>query len=84
MAAEYARRGIRVNVVLPGWIDTPLNDAWVDVAGAGGLAAELERIPLGRMGSPAEVASMITFLASDEASYATGAFFPVDGGQTAI
>ncbi len=82
MANDYARDGIRVNAVIPGFTDTPM------VRTVMADAAERERliatIPLGRPGTAEEVAAMMLFLASDEASYATGAAFVVDGGMTAI
>jgi NAD(P)-dependent dehydrogenase (short-subunit alcohol dehydrogenase family) len=82
MANEYARDGIRVNVVVPGFIDTPLNAAvFADPAG---VAAYCETIPARRPGRPEEIAAMNVWLASDEASYAVGGFFVVDGGQTAV
>jgi 3-oxoacyl-[acyl-carrier protein] reductase len=82
MANDYAQDGIRVNAVIPGFTDTPLvrtvmeNDAWRE--------SLLRTIPLGRPGKPEEVASMMLFLASDEAAFATGAAFVVDGGTTAV
>ncbi len=82
MANDYAREGIRVNAVIPGFTDTPLvspvmaNDDVRD--------ALVRTIPLGRPGTAEEVASMMLFLASDEASYCTGGVFTVDGGMTAI
>ncbi|MCC6628268.1 MAG: SDR family oxidoreductase [Chloroflexi bacterium] len=82
MANEYARDGIRVNVVIPGFIDTPLNaPVFADPAG---VAAYCESIPARRPGQPEEIAAMNVWLASDEASYAIGGFFVVDGGQTAV
>jgi NAD(P)-dependent dehydrogenase (short-subunit alcohol dehydrogenase family) len=82
MAADYAPEGIRVNGVIPGFIDTPMNaPVMVD-------AAQLQQwesaIPIKRIGRAEEVASMMLFLASDESSYAIGGIFTVDGGQTAI
>jgi NAD(P)-dependent dehydrogenase (short-subunit alcohol dehydrogenase family) len=80
MAADYVGHGIRVNVVIPGLIDTPMNDhvmrdpvlreRWTS------------GIPLKRAGTAEETAAVITFLASDEASYVVGSSYIVDGGQT--
>jgi 3-oxoacyl-[acyl-carrier protein] reductase len=75
VAVEVARRGVTVNAVAPGLIDTKLS---ADVNGS--LA---DRIPARRPGSPEEVAACIRFLASDEASYVTGATLAVDGGMSA-
>src|SRR3954447_11145296 len=69
MAADYARRGIRVNGVHPGATETPMNAALM--ADAAARRALEEAIPLGRMARPEEVAAVIAFLASDEASYVT-------------
>jgi NAD(P)-dependent dehydrogenase (short-subunit alcohol dehydrogenase family) len=82
MAADYASRGIRVNGVLPGFIDTPMNaPVMVDREQ---LAVWEDAIPIKRIGRADEVANMMLFLASDESSYAIGGIFTVDGGQTAI
>lgn len=81
-AVEGARQGIRVNVVVPAIIATP--------ATAGMLADDATRkgteaiIPMGRVGQADELANAILFLASDEASYITGAALPVDGGRAAV
>lgn len=81
-AAEGAAAGIRVNVVIPAVVETP--------ATAGMLADDASRknteklIPMGRVGQPEELANAILFLASDEASYITGAALPVDGGRSAV
>lgn len=82
MANEYAPEGIRVNVIWPGLIDTPLNDFIAQDATT--LEAELARIPQRRMGQAEEIAAMVRFLLSAEASYCTGAVFTVDGGLTSI
>lgn len=81
-AAELASRNIRVNVVTPGPIATPI---WGKVEGANGLDPETEkrlvaRVPLRRMGQPNEVARAVLFLASDASSYTTGCEILVDGG----
>jgi len=85
MAVDYARGGIRVNVVCPGWIDTPFNDpAIVQAGGAAALAPFIDAmVPLGRQGRPEEVADVVSFLASDAARYMTGSVVVVDGGLTA-
>jgi 3alpha(or 20beta)-hydroxysteroid dehydrogenase len=79
VALELARHGVRVNSVHPTGIDTPMI---AEVFGARGREAGT-RIPMGRLCTPDEVAAMIWFLASDEASASTGAEFLVDGGATA-
>ena len=75
-ALGWAKEGVRVNSVHPGFIDTPILG---DTDRAGLIAGT----PMGRLGQPEEIAAMITFLASDEASFATGGEFVVDGGYTA-
>jgi NAD(P)-dependent dehydrogenase (short-subunit alcohol dehydrogenase family) len=80
-ALEYATQGIRVNCLCPGVIDTPMvRRAAPDAAAVEGFT-EME--PVGRMGKPEEVAALALFLASDEASFITGAVIPVDGGFVA-
>lgn len=84
-AVELAPRNIRVNAVAPGMTRTPLYDAWV--ADQPDPAATEQRvtsaIPLGRLASSQDVAGAVAYLASDDASYLTGASIPVDGGYTA-
>ncbi|MEM3549604.1 MAG: SDR family oxidoreductase [Candidatus Bathyarchaeia archaeon] len=80
-AVDYAKYNIRVNSIAPGFIDTPLlQSIWKEDIDQ---AEELERsIPIKRLGKPEEVASVITFLLSDEASYITGTNIIIDGGFT--
>jgi 3-oxoacyl-[acyl-carrier protein] reductase len=82
MAVELGGKGIRVNCLCPGFIDTPLNRALGDEEAF--RAYERVKIPIGRRGRPEEVAAAFAFLASDEASFIHGAAIVVDGGQTAI
>jgi NAD(P)-dependent dehydrogenase (short-subunit alcohol dehydrogenase family) len=81
IAVHYAKYGIRCNAVCPGALErTPNHDNHPDPAGR---KARLEKaIPLGRLGTPEDIAPFITFLATPEAGYATGAYFVVDGGLT--
>jgi 3-oxoacyl-[acyl-carrier protein] reductase len=82
MAGELAPLGIRVNIVVPGFIDTRMND---HVLADAELLAEAERlIPLARVGQPSEVAGLIAWLTSPDSSYATGGYYPVDGGQMCL
>jgi 3-oxoacyl-[acyl-carrier protein] reductase len=82
VAAAYATRGIRVNVVVPGYTETPLVSA---ISGdPTDRAAIISRIPLGRPGRPEDVEGIMVYLASDESAYATGALFTVDGGMTTL
>jgi 3-oxoacyl-[acyl-carrier protein] reductase len=80
VAAEVARRGVTVNAVAPGLIETELTR---DIASNGAAEGLLGAIPARRPGTPDEVAACIRFLASDEASYVTGAVLSVDGGMSA-
>ncbi len=80
-ALEYATQGIRVNCLCPGVIDTPMVRRAAPDETARAAFAQLQ--PVGRMGQPEEVAALALFLASDEASFVTGAAIPVDGGFVA-
>ena len=88
LAQQYAGQGIRANTIVPGLIDTPrIRKNVAKVFDADGdmdktSAARDQQVPLGRMGTPWEVASVATFLASDDASYVTGTEIVVDGGLT--
>lgn len=84
LAVEWADRGIRVNAVAPGTIRTERVKQIPEEPGGAQYLAEIEqRHPMGRLGEPAEVASAIVFLASDDASFITGVVLPVDGGYLA-
>ena len=79
-ALEYAARGIRINAVCPGLIQTPMSDQMV-AAGQGEALQALEKsIPMGRVGRPEEIAQAVLWLCSDAASYVTGQSISVDGG----
>jgi NAD(P)-dependent dehydrogenase (short-subunit alcohol dehydrogenase family) len=81
LAVEWATRQIRVNAVAPGFVDTELTRAGVPTQ----WRHEWEsRTPLGRLAEPFEIADVVAFLASDAASYVTGAVLPVDGGYLAL
>lgn len=80
MGADYASRGIRVNAVCPGYIDTPLIQGRTEA-----ITQHLVGLhPMGRLGQPEEVAKAVLFLASEDASFITGTTLLVDGGYTAV
>jgi NAD(P)-dependent dehydrogenase (short-subunit alcohol dehydrogenase family) len=81
-AVEGARHGIRVNCVCPGFIDTPMTRGGYDVEAA--IAAWKDVCPLGRPGTPEDVARAMLFLASEDAGFITGVALPVDGGRTVL
>jgi len=78
LAMELGPSGITVNNVAPGAIATPINKNLLNNPTE--LKALLNNIPLGRMGTPEEVAGLVAFLASDEAAYVTGSTYVMDGG----
>jgi 3-oxoacyl-[acyl-carrier protein] reductase len=80
LALEVARHGITVNAIAPGVIETPQSSDTVNSLGPEGLEAFAERVPVGRVGRPEDIASLFVFLASEEASYLTGQTILVDGG----
>jgi meso-butanediol dehydrogenase / (S,S)-butanediol dehydrogenase / diacetyl reductase len=83
LAIDYARLGIRVNCVCPGWVDTGFNDPQFlhDDLSIADINALIDRtVPMGRQGLPEEMAAAVAFLASDDASYITGQTLVVDGG----
>jgi 3-oxoacyl-[acyl-carrier protein] reductase len=80
LASELANSGIRVNAVAPGFIRTAQTLSDEHSQGEAGLRRAVEYIPLGRVGDPADIADVVTFLASDAARYVTGQTIVVDGG----
>lgn len=75
MAKNYGEEGVRVNCICPGIIDTP-------ILGDRDRKIYAERIPLGYVGNPDDVAKVVSFLVSDDASYLTGVVLPIDGGAS--
>ena len=80
LAQEVASRGVTVNAVSPGFIDTPMTHALNDAQ----RSKLVDAIPLGRMGSPADVAAAVVYLASEEAGWVTGATLHVNGGMAML
>ena len=76
VAREVASRGIRVNVITPGFIETDMTNAMPEAA----KQAMLATVPLGRTGTPADIAALVVYLASDASAYVTGQTISVDGG----
>ena len=77
LAREYGSRGVTLNVIAPGFVETDMTSTLSETLREKYVAA----IPLGRFCSPEEVAEVVKFIASPEASYITGAVIPVDGGM---
>jgi NAD(P)-dependent dehydrogenase (short-subunit alcohol dehydrogenase family) len=84
MAIDYGGRGIRVNAICPGFIETPMTDTIFKAAGMESPLAEIvNEHKLRRLGQPEEIAAVAAFLLSDDSSFITGHAMPVDGGYTA-
>jgi len=86
LSTEWAGRGVRVNCICPGWIDTGFNDPAIAMMGGPATVDPVidTFVPMGRQGAADEIARLALFLASDESSLVTGAIFIADGGLTAM
>ena len=88
IAVDYVKRGIRCNCICPARVHTPFVDGFL-AKNYPGREAEMMRTlsdaqPIGRMGTPEEIAQLALYLCSDEAAFVTGAAYPIDGGVTAV
>ena len=91
MACDHGPEGIRVNAICPGYVDTPMLQSFFEGDGSGGQGAPSTRCsrpcamctPCARYGTPEDVANLVNWLASDEARYASGQLWVLDGGLTA-
>ncbi|MBL4805582.1 MAG: SDR family oxidoreductase, partial [Alphaproteobacteria bacterium] len=77
LALESARKGVTVNAICPGYIKTEMTDAMDSAV----LESIIKQIPVGRMGTPGEIAALVSYLVSKEAAFVTGATFSANGGQ---
>lgn len=86
MAGDYAKFGVRVNALCPGWVDTPFNEPFIaQMGGRDAIESYIaEKVPLGRWADVSEIAEPILFLVSDRSSYMTGQILVVDGGETVV
>jgi NAD(P)-dependent dehydrogenase (short-subunit alcohol dehydrogenase family) len=86
MSVDLAPRGVRVNAICPGTVYTPLMEPMLRARGGGdleaGLALTVAKYPIGRLGTPAEIAAVALFLAGDDSSFLTGSVITADGGMT--
>jgi NAD(P)-dependent dehydrogenase (short-subunit alcohol dehydrogenase family) len=86
MSVDLAPRGVRVNVICPGTVYTPLMEPMLRARGGGdltaGLALTVAKYPIGRLGTPEEIAAVALFLASNDSSFLTGSIITADGGMT--
>ncbi|WP_112944720.1 SDR family NAD(P)-dependent oxidoreductase [Rhizobium sp. UBA1881] len=86
MAGDYAKFGVRVNALCPGWVDTPFNEPFIaQMGGRDAIESYIaDKVPLGRWADVSEIAEPILFLVSDRSSYMTGQILVVDGGETVV
>jgi NAD(P)-dependent dehydrogenase (short-subunit alcohol dehydrogenase family) len=88
VAADHVKQGIRCNCICPGRVHTPFVDGFLAKNYPGKEKEMFDKLaqwqPVGRMGRPAEIAALVLYLCSDEASFVTGAAYPIDGGRSAL
>ena len=82
LAVDYGRDRIRANAICPGWVDTPINEPYLSTPENRAFGNSVQ--PRGRIGDPAEIGKVAAFLASDDASFMTGAAVTVDGGVMSV
>ena len=87
LAIDYADKGIRVNAIAPGTVETPFVESYLQRFHAGEIEETRQKLnarhPIGRIGQPEDIAALAVYLASDESSFMTGSILPIDGGWTA-